>query len=848
MPATPHKPRTAHLLPALALLAALAVGGLLLATVRPAAQALGANDQGICDYSPTMRQALLAKLGKKFFECDEADLASGSVNPWKGDLDVEPYVGTEFKPGQGELDGYAPGSRVDLRGSDLGVEDLVVDAALESHGSPTYRQFGEDAKGTRLSSNNSRGSVGLTFMLDGSAVQNTGLVGEPFVATEGRVAWIGFQWSSIPPEFSDWDDTGAQDDDDDGFYLVLKLAIELEGEDKQVFFLVNSEDAPRTLYAVPFLAPDDMVIERPERASVDLTAVAVYDDLPTNGGPWDLGKNHTGDEADPFGAIEGAITRGNDDARLQINDDDAPAIEVCDRSRPVRDLLVTDLSKDCDEISTHDLEDVTSLDLSDSEIEDLQHGDFSDLVKLESLDLTGNDLASLPAGAFEGAGSDRDAPDVSLIDVSDNPGPRGDGFSLDNVTSAFRESVGPRQAIRLDVHDLKDDPKYGFEEASYRAAEGGSLVIGVVGFQDSAVLFRSLAGDTGVYEDLDAECIAPCNAPEASLLEEDGDYLLGFAVPKDANDRSDTFTILFGESTTASDLTTIHGFARLTVTENGSGTGTTPPVTAPTPAAPPVTTQSIFESVRVVDTFRSTIASDPGLDHNISDLQIRVGELALNADFLAYYNRTGQLKRWGYATSEVIEFEPGTLSQFFQRGVIDFHHRPDLGGVWLVERRLSWDYFGGGLGGSQDQGFEPPPAVPPSADAVNFGGFGHYVSNFAADGTRTGFLDTFIELGGVDSFGFPKTAARTDTGARRTLFEGKTPGFVRQYFQAAIFQLSAQGTVQLTLLGDSLRDRLVPHHRNYLSFGPTGPVVRGQLINPEQIPDPAPPGGTATVS
>ncbi len=249
----------------------------------------------------------------------------------------------------------------------------------------------------------------------------------------------------------------------------------------------------------------------------------------------------------------------------------------------------------------------------------------------------------------------------------------------------------------------------------------------------------------------------------------------------------------------------------------------------------PPPARSIFETVRVAETARSTVSTNPDLDHNISDLQVSVGGQALDAGFLDYYNRTGKLKRWGYATSEVLELEPGTLTQFFQRGVIDFHRRPDLGGIWLVERRLAWDYFGGGQGDSRDQGVEPAPTTPPSGGAVNFGGFNHYVSNFAADGTRTGFLDFFIELGGVDSFGFPKTAGRSDTGAPGTLFEGKTPGFVRQYFQAAIFQLSAQGTVELTLLGDSLRNQLVPDYRDYAAFGPTAPVARGQFITPERI-------------
>ena len=198
----------------LLLLAALAAAALLATTDRSTIRALGSGDEGICDYSDTMRQALLAHLELEFFECDEADLASASVNPWSGDLDVEPFVGATFAPGKGELDGYLPGSRVDLRGSGLGVSDLEVGAALESFGTPSYRRFGEDAEGTNLSSSNRDGFVGLTFLLDGSATTTNGFVGEPFAGTEGEVAWFGFQWNSIPEQFRDWDDTitGAADD------------------------------------------------------------------------------------------------------------------------------------------------------------------------------------------------------------------------------------------------------------------------------------------------------------------------------------------------------------------------------------------------------------------------------------------------------------------------------------------------------------------------------------------------------------------------------------------------------------------------------------------------------------
>ena len=808
--------------------------GLLIVSGSTLVRALGPNDEGICDYSETMRDALLDHLGFEFFQCDESPLAGTAETlgdfAWSGDLAVDVGTSDQFKPETGELDGYEPGSRVDLRGSGLGIDDLDGSAALESlENSPGYRLFGMDVAGTENDSRNSGGIVGLTFLLDGGSASTGGLASSAYSATENEIAWITFQMSSIPREFSNWSSTDESDvaGEDDGFHLVLKLHIELDGNDKQVFFLVNSEDSLRTLYAIPFRAPDDFVIERPERADINLSAVGVFDKrsefvdaVPQQP---DYGDDKfTNDEEDKFEVIERSISR-NDDARLTITDDDAPTIEVCDRSRPVRDELVDAVTgKECDEISAHDLAELKTLDLADSDIDRLQAGDFSGLTDLTELDLTGNDLTSLSAGVFADVGSELAAPDVALIDVSDNPGPRNRGFSRSNVSSAFHASIGKRQAVRLASHEFNDDPDYGLDRQTYSVGEGGTLVVGLSALPNaSAILFRSLAGDTGGFQDPD-ECPDPCALPGPAQIETDGEYLLGFAIPVDENNRNDTYTIFYGESTNADDLHTVDGIARLTVTEDGSGTG----------LGTPSTPQSIFETIRVTDTTYVADDTNPDLAHNISDLQVTVGGRTLTADFLGYHNRTGQTTRWGLPTSEVLELEPGTLTQFFQRGAIDFH---DVGAGWIVERRLAWDYFGGGLGGSVDQRFEPSPSAPPGSGAVVYPAFGHYVSDTAADGSRTGFLDFFNSLGGVDSFGFPKTEARRDTNAPGMLSEGKTPGFMRQYFQAAIFQLAANGEVQLTLLGDSLRNLLVPNHGDYAAFRRAAPFIDGQFIIPQRI-------------
>ena len=204
--------------------------------------------------------------------------------------------------------------------------------------------------------------------------------------------------------------------------------------------------------------------------------------------------------------------------------------------------------------------------------------------------------------------------------------------------------------------------------------------------------------------------------------------------------------------------------------------------------------------------------SDPGnenLKHNIPDLEVTFEDRSLRAGFLTHFRRTGGFERWGYPTSEVMILEPNTLTQFFQRGALDFH---DVGGGWMVERRLAWDYFGGGEGGSPDLGAEEG-VTNPNPGAVT-GPWGHKVSNFAIDGTYVGFADFFRQFGGVAAFGFPKTDARKDSNTDGTLHvEAYTSGFIRQYFQAAVLEhhpSDQRAPVKLALLGDDLRSRLVP--------------------------------------
>ena len=203
---------------------------------------------------------------------------------------------------------------------------------------------------------------------------------------------------------------------------------------------------------------------------------------------------------------------------------------------------------------------------------------------------------------------------------------------------------------------------------------------------------------------------------------------------------------------------------------------------------------------------------NPLLSHNVPNLLLVIGGLEHRASFRDHFLATGKIERWGLATSEVLREEPNSLTQYYQRGVVDYHLRSDLGGAWVIERRLVWDYVGGGRAGSTDQGTELETLN--SNPGIALGPWGHRVANLDINGRAVGFMDFYQRLGGEASFGYPKTEARADTGSPGTLLApGSTTGFVRQYFQAAVFEHhpgDPQDPVKLTLLGDILRDLTYP--------------------------------------
>ena len=264
----------------------------------------------------------------------------------------------------------------------------------------------------------------------------------------------------------------------------------------------------------------------------------------------------------------------------------------------------------------------------------------------------------------------------------------------------------------------------------------------------------------------------------------------------------------------------------------------------PTGVRPKVPSSLVLRVVRV-----QFNVPDVHLAHNIPDLLLTLPDgFETTCNFLTHYENTGGLTRWGHATSEVLEERPGSLTQYYQRGVVDCHERE---GDWLMERRLTWDHFGGGIDGSEDLGVEPHLLSEQPGELL--GPWGHKVSNYAVDGTYIGFLDFFTALGGVPAFGYPKSDARYDNDPRRQLgIQVATQGFVRQYFQAAVMEYhpNTLSTVMLRLLGDDLRNRRYPNElfKQFVSFGSVPPLRVGQIYvaelvsaSPEAAPTVTPP-------
>ena len=853
----------------------LAAVGLLLASLvlgmgTNLARALGDGNVGICGYSDLMKDAILANNGHtdSNYDCDDEYQGAGTPEGvfWGGskgtadnaqdgpkDLDLANKGISAFKPGKGELDGFADGSRVDLRGNGLTTADLDLSDALKTFedGTADAHKFVDTINGEGTAAVE-RAEPGLTFLLDGGSTSTSGLASATYSVTEGGIAWITFDHGNQHADFA------KANANDGGAWIRVTATIEHDRADadqsSDVSFLINSKDADGTLYAVPFKFPDDIEIEKDKEWDIEnvrLTGVGTFAQAVAA---------NTDNTTFTAAKFDSSLVRNGDEAELTVIDNDTPPVLVSDRDDDVADaishLYATQVnngtSKSKKKMSIGDLERLTdnytapagitpdpaansgdaagqlaigktNTGANNAEpISSISPADLSGLTYLNELDLSGNDLTELPSGLFAEVGS-KDKADLSTeIILKGNDGPDGDGFFLSNLGPVGDELIAGQYLVVDKPKD--DDSGSGFLNASYEGMEGGALVfdVNIKGTDATAaagIQFVKTTGDTGALtatKDTDVD-VSSAFVSLDDLAE--GQYRIAIGLPENKKESGDnTLTAFFGHGAdaNATTLNAILSVAPVTIRDMSY-------------MAPPPAPTSSFDSVVVTQNEYVEAPGNEDLKHNISNLTVTVGGSAVSANFLDVYNATGGLERWGYPTSELVEIPGIGLTQFFQRGALHLESNAE------VTRLLAWDYVGGGMGGSTDQGVEAAPdSAPEGGEQV--GAFGHYVANVDADGNATGFLDFFNRLGGVAAFGFPKTEAREDTGAEGTLMEpGTTAGFTRQYFQAAVFQLAEDGSVQLTLLGDTLRGILVPGYADMDAFGAADALSVGDSVSPPLI-------------
>ncbi len=802
-------------------------------------------------------------------------------------------ISSTFAPAAGELDGLLPGARIDLSGTGVNQNEIDLSAAIGEGTALCHVLYGDPGagnspcKGTAPSGPNVPRS--LTFLLD-RGDDETGLGNLPTAVDEGGILYIPFQFgqrprglnfpvesgvtcSGLPPGAmcigSSLEGERGSGDTVERF-VAFEITIEHKGLDfeRTAYAMTSSRDPDDTLYVVPILMGDDSVIDDNENAVIEVIGVQVglnqggdlstpnvnqNADRDTNPAGFDLGYLYQRDAIlDGYDKdFEKDLSTARD--TVLVKDEDSPRYPVCERHPQVIAAIETELSGEkCRRISLDSLGTINELAVYpgapdvDDPLEEIFYSDLEGLTGLTFLDLAGNDLRDLPANAFRDVGVGKPN-EIALIDLRFNLGRRSanDGFLPTDVSSSVRSNLQNRQVLRVDT-PARDVP--ALPDRFPRIYESAVIVFDVhvdSGYPEITFVTNN-GGDQCANED-PVELIE-CTAEVSDLPQEisfqgnlnagSGTYVVAIRFPfeslGDGDDEDEIFEVVLSdgsEEISRKRLTIVDVDNERSRTISTSSRVYQPP-RRPTSRPTPDDRPSFDYPTFVIDNQYEVAPNNPDLRHNIPDLSVNIDGRTVIAGFLSHYRNTGGRERWGYPTSEVLVLEDGTLTQFYQRGAVDFHNIVG----WIVERRLAWDYVGGGLGRSVDQGFESGPFNP--NPGILLGPWGNRVSNVSIEGTNVGFADSFDRLGGVTAFGVPKTEARFDiVSSGRLLGPDLTPGFIRQYFQAAVFEYHPNDPepVKLALLGDTLRDALVPGHTRERAFAAAGRLVDGASYTPPVV-------------
>ncbi|HEY3109472.1 MAG TPA: hypothetical protein VGL23_12005 [Chloroflexota bacterium] len=171
--------------------------------------------------------------------------------------------------------------------------------------------------------------------------------------------------------------------------------------------------------------------------------------------------------------------------------------------------------------------------------------------------------------------------------------------------------------------------------------------------------------------------------------------------------------------------------------------------------------------------------------------------------WLQYLRTHGDVDVLGLPRSEVI-CDPltGQVVQYFQRLVLEYHPEQSL--AYRIQRRLLVaDLYPGPADAPADG------VAPPGPDAFYFApgprGLGHWLSDYAPDGSEIGFKRFFDARGREDTFGYPIEEPKVRSGLWTQRFQAAVfeyhPENVRPGLNAAGIPIRNYG-VQLELLGD----------------------------------------------
>jgi len=231
-----------------------------------------------------------------------------------------------------------------------------------------------------------------------------------------------------------------------------------------------------------------------------------------------------------------------------------------------------------------------------------------------------------------------------------------------------------------------------------------------------------------------------------------------------------------------------------------------------------------FDSAGITD---ARLIKSPYGIYNVVNLRVTTSaRVEFEADFLGFFDSTGGLERWGFPISEVFEEEPGLLVQYFENGVVKFDPTSGVAAAPVADELFGNDRSESGFENGHDG-----PVISPGERRV---------SNVSVEGSTTGFLDTFERLGGIDSFGVPRTEARPDNHPKALLAVDDEPDdVVRQYFQAAVLEHYTYTTEDTTIrpIGRELRERRYSNDEwvRITAFRPAALLVQGEKYPPELL-------------